>query len=132
MARAAGLAFWEAEESNELAGHERAAGLLDIAEMHARDSLERSRQIRHRKGVIGAFAMLATIARTAGDIERAGLLWGALEAEERRAPITWAMDREAWEIRVSADAGPEFERARRAGSVLSLDEAVALALHSVE
>jgi predicted ATPase/class 3 adenylate cyclase len=132
LARAAGLAFWEAEEASELAGYERAAGRLDIAEMHARDSLERSRQIRHRKGVIGAFATLATIARTAGDVERAGLLWGALEAEERRAPITWAMDREAWEARVSADAGPEFERARRAGSVLSLDEAVTLALDSVE
>ena len=132
VARAAGLAFWEAEEANELAGYERAAGRLDIAEMHARDALERSRQIRHRKGVIGAFGRLATIARTAGDIERAGLLWGALEAEERRAPILWAMDREAWEVRVSADAGPEFERARRAGSVLSLDEAVALALDSVE
>ena len=98
--------------------------------MHARDSLERSRQIGHRKGVIGALATLAWIARTAGDIERAGLLWGALEAEERRAPIPWALDREAWEARVSADAGPEFERARRAGSVLSLDEAVTLALDS--
>jgi len=132
VARAAGLAFWEAEEASELARIERAAGRLEIAETHARDSLERSSQIRHRVGVVGALATLATIARAAGDIERAGLLWGALEAEERRAPATWAIDREAWEALVSADAGPEFERARRTGSVLNLDEAVALALKSVE
>jgi predicted ATPase len=132
VARAAGLAFWEAEEASELARIERAAGRLDIAETHARDSLERSSQIRHRVGVVSALATLATIARAAGEIERAGLLWGALEAEERRAPATWAIDREAWEALVSADAGPEFERARRTGSVLNLDEAVALALKSVE
>jgi len=132
VARAAGLAFWEAEEASELARIERAAGRLDIAETHARDSLERSSQIRHRVGVVGALATLATIARAAGEIERAGLLWGALEAEERRAPATWAIDREAWEALVSADAGPEFERARRTGSVLNFDEAVALALKSVE
>jgi hypothetical protein len=38
------------------------------------------------------------------------------------------MDLYALKARISADAGPEFERARRAGSVLSLDEAIALAL----
>jgi tetratricopeptide (TPR) repeat protein len=39
VARAAGLAFWEAEEASELASYERPAGLLDIAEMQACDSL---------------------------------------------------------------------------------------------
>ena len=95
VARAAGLAFWEAEEARELALIERAAGRPDLAETHARYSLQRSREIRHRKGVLGALATLARIARSAGDLERAGLLWGALEAEERRAPATWALDREA-------------------------------------
>ena len=113
MARAAGLAFWEAEEARELAIIERAAGRHDLAEPHARYSLQRSREIRYRRGVLGALATLARIARSAGDLERAGLLWGALEAEERRAPAAWAIDREAWEAVVSADAGAEFERARR-------------------
>ncbi len=49
-----------------------------------------------------------------------------------RSPIAWAMDREAWDVQVSADGGQDFERAWRAGSSLSLDEAVALALDSVE
>ena len=91
VARAAGLAFWEAEEARELALIERAAGRPDLAETHARYSLQRSREIRHRKGVLGALATLARIARSAGDLERAGLLWGALEAEERRAPAMWAL-----------------------------------------
>ena len=126
VARAAGLAFWEAEEARMLAGIERAAGRLDIAEAHAGDSLERSSEIRHRTAVILALASLAWIARAAGRDERAGLLWGAVDAEVRRAPI--AGDPGAWETAGSADAGPVFERARRAGSVLSLDEAVAYAL----
>jgi len=130
VARAAGLAFWEAEEARVLARIERTAGRLDLAETHARDSLECSHQIGHRMGVIFALGTLATIAQTAGDVERAGRLLGALEAEERRAPTPWETDLGAWKARISADAGPEFERARRAGSVLSLDEAIALALGS--
>ncbi len=129
VARQAGLAFWEAEEARELAAIERRAGRLDVAEMHVRDSLQRNCHIRHRAGVIGALATMALIARTAGDVERAGLLWGACEAEERRAPTMWALDSAYWEARV-ADSGPEFERARRAGSVLTLDEAVGYALDS--
>ena len=129
VARQAGLAFWEAEEARELAAIERRAGRLDVAEMHVRDSLQRNCHIRHRAGVIGALATMALIARTAGDVERAGLLWGACEAEERRAPTMWALDSAYWEARV-ADSGPEFERARRAGSVLTLDEAVVYALDS--
>jgi len=132
VARAAGLAFWEAEEAFRLAYIEREAGRLDIAESLVRDSLGLYRRIGYRMGVIAALGWLATTARAAGDVERAGLLLGAVEAEERRAPIGWTLDREGWEARVSADAGPEFERARRAGAVLSLDEAVALALNSVE
>ena len=97
--------------------------------MHARDSLERSREIGHREAVIGALSSLAWIARAAGRDERAGLLSGAVDAEVRRTPIV-RLDLEAWEAAVSADAGPEFERARRAGSVLSLDEAIAYALGS--
>ena len=128
VARAAGLAFWEAEEARVLAGIERAAGRLDIAEVHARDSLERSREIGHRAAVIGALSSLAWIARAAERDERAGLLSGAVDAEVRRTPT--AFDLGAWEAAVSADAGPEFERARRAGSVLSLDEAIAYALGS--
>jgi predicted ATPase len=133
VARAAGLVFWEAEEAGMLAGVEHAAGRLDMAEMHARDSLERGRHIRSRARVIGALATLAWIARTAGDVERAGLLWGALEAEDRRASTPWGFtDHEAWVARVFVDGGPEFERARRAGSVLSLDEAVEFALGDVD
>jgi len=130
VARAAGLPFWEAEEARVLARFERTAGRLDLAETHARDSLERSHQIGHRMGVITALGSLATIARTAGDVKRAGRLLGALEAEERRAPTPWEIDYDAMKARISADAGPEFERARRAGSALSLDEAIALALGS--
>ena len=55
-------------------------------------------------------------------------LWGAVEAEERRAPIGWAWIAKAGRLACAGEAGPEFERGRRAGSLLSLDEAVALAL----
>ena len=132
VARGAGLVFWEAEEARELASIERAGGRLDLAEMHGRDSLERNYRIRSRTGVIVSLVALAFTARTAADVERAGLLWGAVEAEERRAPSAWPSDRELWEARICADAGSEFERGRRAGSLLSLDEAVQLALGDID
>ena len=130
VARAAGLAFWEAEEARELALIERAAG----------GPTSRRRMLATRcaavksvtgEGVLGASLRWrgshGALAISSG-WACSGVLW---RREERRAPAMWALDREAWEALVSADAGPEFERARRTGSVLNLDEAVALALDSV-
>ena len=75
-----------------------------------------------------ALALLARLAGAAGQAERAGRLWGAIEAEEARGPVGyWEGDRERIASTVVISS-TEFESARSAGRSLSLDEAVAYAL----
>ena len=57
--------------------------------------------------------------------ERAGQLWGAVEAEEQRGAIGhWENEREQHERRVLAHADPKLEAGREAGRLLSLEDAV--------
>jgi hypothetical protein len=65
----------------------------------------------------------------APEVERAGRLWGAVEAEEVRGPLgQWELERDEYSTRVLANTGPDFETARGAGRVLALDEAIGYAL----
>ena len=78
-------------------------------------------------------ALLAAVAAEAGEKERAGLCWGAIEAEERRGAIgQWENEREQYERKVFAHADAELEagRGREAGRQLSLEDAVERALSS--
>jgi hypothetical protein len=68
--------------------------------------------------------LLAMLAAEEGAVERAGRLRGALEAAMEREPQPGVAPSELPEA-LSADAA--FETERRAGALLSLDEAVALA-----
>ena len=75
---------------------------------------------------------LAHLARTSA-VERrparAGLLWGALEAEAERAPLgQWEIEKEEYANGVLVAHGAEFDRAYAQGRALSLEAAVAEAL----
>ena len=71
-------------------------------------------------------ALLARAAAEDGRLERAGELWGALEADEARGPIgQWEDEREAYAAPVLAHADDAFERGRSRGHARSLDEVVA-------
>jgi hypothetical protein len=68
-----------------------------------------------------------------GDVERAGRLWGAVEAEESRGPVgAWVRERARYEQRLRADDDPALERARGVGRALSIEEAVDEALDAVQ
>ena len=74
-------------------------------------------------------ALLAIVSVRTGRQERAGRLWGAVEAEELRGPIgQWEDECESLAARLISEATPEFEAARREGNLLSLDETVEYAL----
>lgn len=86
-----------------------------------------------RTGTVWGLALHARIAVARGDVERAGRLWGAVEAEEARAPLSgWSRYRDEYASPVLARAGPELDRGRAQGRSLSLDEAVEYALSSVD
>jgi predicted ATPase/DNA-binding SARP family transcriptional activator len=109
---------------------------FDEASSAAREALCLARDSHDRIAIVFALARLAQNAADSGRREQAGRLWGAIEAEERRAPIA------AWQsvfeivysfrardnrtpVQVLAGADADFDRGRSAGHALSLDQAVA-------
>ncbi len=106
-----------------------ALGRTAVANERAREAVRLSQQVGDRQMTLYALALLARFAVAEGRADRAGLLWGAVEAEEGRGPVgTWDQDREEHAAPVLAHAGPEFEAARAKGRGLALDEAVGVAL----
>jgi len=62
------------------------------------------------------------------DEERAGLFWGAVEAEEARGPIgQWELEREEYAAKVVLESDV-FEGGRQRGRRLSFPEAIDEAL----
>jgi predicted ATPase/class 3 adenylate cyclase len=101
------------------------------AEECSRASLAAARAMDDRIGLIDGLAFLARAAADLGKVERAGWLWGAIEAEVERAPVAgWEYERERTEPYILGHSGPEWDEALAAGHRLTLDGAVALALES--
>jgi hypothetical protein len=95
------------------------------ARQFALDAFAASCAIGDRMRSVYLAALLARIEAEEGRAESAGVLWGAVEAEERRAPVgQWEDEREAYAAPVLAYAGEAFERGRAGGEPLSLEEAV--------
>jgi hypothetical protein len=129
LAHDVGVAWWECGALAELASLSVNAGLLDHGEAHARKSLAMAERFHDRAGRAFGVGILARVAAERGEQERAGRLWGAIEAEQAGAPLGgWRRHRDACEARILELAGPNFEQARAEGRSLTLDAAVALAL----
>ena len=111
-----------------LADVERRRGLFTEAEGHASRALRLALDLGDRMSMVFASAELASAAAARGDAALAGRLWGAIESEEATAPIgQWPSYRDEYESLIRAADGPEFERARQEGALLSLAEAAGLA-----
>ncbi len=125
IAREVGFPWWEAASLFNLCEWSLEVGRPIEAELYGREALEIAARIGDRMHAAYLLALLARVAAEAGQAERAGVLWGALEAEERRGRIgQWDDERETYAAPVLAHAGPAFEQAREAGSRLTLEEAV--------
>lgn len=94
-------------------GCERRLGLFSEAEGHARGALQLALELGDRMSSVFAAAELASAAAARGETALAGRVWGAIESEEAIAPIgQWP-----------SAGGPDFDRARQEGALLSLAEA---------
>ncbi len=103
-------------------------GRTDYAAQQARQAVRLARQIHDRQLTLYGLALLARLAAARGDVEWAGRLWGAVEAEEARGPVGhWESERDEIASTVIV-ASTEFESGHAAGRALSLDEAVEYAL----
>ena len=93
-----------------------------------------------RRHALQGLGYLAQFAAMRADRERAGCLWGALEAEElsrrgrslRPRMRGWEEERASFEAVVLGDADDGFERARAEGRRMTLEDAVVYALGSDE
>ena len=131
-ARDAGFLWWQANTFLTLSEYALELGRPVDAARRGAEGLELANRLSDRQNIVWALALLARASVESGDPERAGRLWGALEAEEARGEIgQWeAGERELHAARVLSHAGPDFERGRTAGAALTLDEAIADALAS--
>ena len=129
LAGEVGFLWWQAGTLLELGELTVESGRLEEAEQWLRQGIELSHHLDDRLHLVYGLALCARLAAEQGNLERAGRLWGAIEAEERRGAIgQWEDEREEYERVVLAHGGPELERGREAGRQLSLDEAVETAL----
>jgi predicted ATPase/class 3 adenylate cyclase len=104
-------------------------GRVGYARERAVSGLALAHSIGDRQGVAYGLTLLAWAAAEAGEPDRAGTLWGAVESEAARGPIgQWESERDEYLNRLSRAAGAEFDRAVEAGRRMTLDDAVAYAL----
>jgi predicted ATPase len=128
---AIGFTWWEASVVSNAADCEFELGRIEEAELRARRGMALSRQIGDRQLMVYLLGFLARNAAVRGDVTRAGRLWGALEAEEARAPVgQWEVDddRETYAKVLFAADEAVLEPARKVGRALSFEAAVDEAL----
>jgi predicted ATPase/class 3 adenylate cyclase len=135
LARRAGFRWWEVNNRNALAACMLELDRLTESEAYSRQAISVATAMGDRRHIVQSLAMLAAAAARVGRSRRAGLLWGAIEAEEQRGPLghrprmaLWEHEREKFAPIVLADPGPELEEGLKAGRILTLDQAVDEAL----
>jgi tetratricopeptide (TPR) repeat protein len=129
LAGEAGFLWWRARMLRKLVDCMLELGRTSDADACARESIRIMREIGDRQMVVFTLARLARIAAETDRHEHAGLLWGSIEAEEGRSPMgAWAKERDRLSAPVLAHEGPDFERGREQGRLLSLHEGVDAAL----
>ena len=84
LAEESGFSWWRARTLRAMVDCTLELGRLEDAEHWLAESLEHCRRLGDSRGTMFTLARLARLEAEAGRQERAGLIWGAIEAEERR------------------------------------------------
>jgi predicted ATPase/class 3 adenylate cyclase len=127
LASATGWTWWESGQRHELLMLTLRRGDLDEAEREGLTALEMERAQENRLWTLYTLAGLARVALARGELERAGLLWGAAEAEAESLP-RWAEERSRRGGSLLEEDREPFTEARGRGRALDLWDAAALAL----
>jgi predicted ATPase/class 3 adenylate cyclase len=126
-AKAAGWAWWESGQRHELLMLALRRGDLDEAEGEGLEALRMEFEQENRRWALYTLAGLAQVALARGDLERAGLLWGAAETEARGLP-SWPDERAHRAGALLEETGERFLVARDRGRELDLWDVAAIAL----
>jgi predicted ATPase len=120
-----GFVWWGAVMTGTAAETAESLGRTAEALQLAQRALVLCHEVGDRQNTVWGLATLATLAYASGKADRAAVLWGAVEAEERRAPLgVWERQRESFAARLSALPNDGVLR----GRALTLDEAVGYGL----
>jgi predicted ATPase len=128
IAEEVGFNWWLAGALANTAAVSLELGRTGNAARSAQRALSISHAMQDRVAVLYELAVLAEIAAVDGDRGRAGVLWGAVEAEKERTPVGRWLHGRIEPDRVLTHADAEFERGRAIGREASFDDAIALAL----
>jgi predicted ATPase/class 3 adenylate cyclase len=121
-----GFPWWRSRMLRKLAECLLDLGEADRAAVALREALEIMTDIGDRQMTVFTLARFARMAAESGRTDEAGIIWGAIEAEEERGRMgAWASERERLGAPVLALADEDFERLREAGRLLTLDAVVA-------
>ena len=123
-AHEAGFAWWESVCLLNIAEVCEESGRIEDAARAVRGAMAIVSHLGDRQNFVYGLALAAGILAQQHRIADAGVLWGAVEAEEQRGRIgQWETERTGYAARLSAYSGPEFERGQAEGRTLSLEEA---------
>jgi predicted ATPase/class 3 adenylate cyclase len=132
-ARECGFTMWELWETTTLLEVDLERGALDDAERSGRIALELARRLRDRERGLWALAGLSRAAFERGDVERAGMLWGAVSEDLRDEPLSrFADDFAVFTAPLAEVAEARFLAAVEQGCLRTVEEAVAIALGEQE
>jgi predicted ATPase/class 3 adenylate cyclase len=126
-ARATGWSWWESGQLHELLMLALRAGDLEHAEQEGLAALRLERDQENRLWALYTIAGLAQVALARGDLERAGILWGAAEAEGGRLP-RWPNERARRGGALLDEKDPDFAAAYETGGLLDIWDAAEVAL----
>ena len=108
-------------------------GDLDTAALNSKEAVHLILQDESKRRTFLPLTVLARIDLARRDVRRAGLVWGALEAEAERAPDrVWQRVRPEYARQLLRETDPEFLTALEEGRRLDLWDAVALAIGELE
>jgi predicted ATPase/class 3 adenylate cyclase len=129
VAESIGFTWWRGVTLGEVGERLLAAGEIDRAEEHLRDALEVLADVDDRVNLPIMLAALAALAARQGEAERAGRLWGALEAAADQEPRpTTANAQVEYAPYLEPVRGAAFDSAAVSGRALTIEDAAAWVL----
>jgi len=128
-AEACNFVLWEMWQLSHKSELELELELFDEAERSARRALRLARRLDDRRITLWNLIDLARAAFACSELERAGILWGAVREEEASDPVL-ALDPDFAAVapQLQGCSEPRFTAAVEEGRALSLAQAAALAL----
>jgi len=128
-----GFTWWQMHQLYHGSEWSLALGRTGKAEAYGRDALRLAVAVQDRQLIVYLLAILAGTAAAQGHLEKAGAVWGAVEAEEGRGRVgQWEGERDVYAARVLDHENEAFATGRVNGRRMTLSDAVDYALADID